>query len=53
MQEDSNIKIQSINMFNEVEVIHNCTVQILRNSVTGEVSIGWWPEDNPPDGVDM
>lgn len=53
MQEDSNIKIQSINMFDEEEIIHNCTVQILRNSVTGEVSVGWWPEDNLPEGIEI
>lgn len=53
MQEESNMKIQSLNMFDEVEIVHNCTVQILRNSSTGEVSISWWPEDNPPAGIDM
>ena len=53
MQEESNIKIQSTNMFDEEEIIHNCTVQILRNSMTGEVSIGWWPEDNPPEGIEI
>lgn len=27
----------------DVEELHpNCTVQILRNSVTGETSLGWW-----------
>ena len=27
----------------DVEEIHdNCTVQILKNSVTGETSVGWW-----------
>lgn len=30
------------NIFNEEELHHNCTVQILRNSQTGEQSIGWW-----------
>ena len=33
----------------DVEEIHpNCTVQIWKNSVTGEESVGWWenvPED--------
>lgn len=33
----------------DIEEIHpNCTVQILRNSFTGEESVGWWenvPED--------
>lgn len=32
------------NMFDESEIHENCTVQILRNSITGEVSIGWWEE---------
>lgn len=36
------------NIFDIEEVHHNCTVQILRNSVTGEQSIGWWPEEQPP-----
>lgn len=27
----------------DIEELHeNCTVQILRNSVTGEISLGWW-----------
>lgn len=30
-------------IFDEEEIYPNCTVQILRNSVTGEVSVGWWP----------
>lgn len=30
------------NIFDEVEEIPNCTVQILRNSVTGEISVGWY-----------
>lgn len=36
------------NLFDHEELHHNCTVQVLSNSVTGEVSIGWWHEDNPP-----
>jgi hypothetical protein len=31
-----------INLFDEEEVHENCTVQIWKNSHTGEVSIGWW-----------
>ena len=38
------------NIFDIEEIHHNCTVQILRNSVTGERSIGWWPEEQPPRG---
>lgn len=30
------------NIFDVEEVHNNCTVQILRNSATGEESIGWW-----------
>ena len=30
----------------DIEEIHpNCTVQILKNSVTGEVSVGWWENE--------
>jgi hypothetical protein len=30
----------------DIEEIHpNCTVQIWRNSQTGEESIGWWPNE--------
>ena len=36
------------NIFDEEEIYENCTVQILRNSVTGEMSIGWWPNSDPP-----
>ena len=31
-----------INVFDEEEIYHNCTVQVLRNSITGETSVGWW-----------
>lgn len=41
----------STNLYDEVEIHENCTVQILRNSVTGEISIGWWENDNPPIGI--
>ena len=34
--------VNEINIFDEEEIHENCTVQILRNSVTGAVSIGWW-----------
>ena len=37
------------NIFDQEEIHHNCTVQILTNSVTGERSIGWWPENEPPE----
>lgn len=43
--------ITSFGIFDQEEVHENCTVQILSNSVTGEVSIGWkdnttsWEDD--------
>jgi len=40
--------LRGTNIYDEIEIHENCTVQILRNSVTGETSIGWW--DNEPDG---
>lgn len=36
------IEVDEINLYDEEELHHNCTVQILRNSITGEVSVGWW-----------
>lgn len=30
------------NIFDQEEKYYPCTVQVLRNSVTGEVSVGWW-----------
>lgn len=32
------------NIYDQEEIHHGCTVQILRNSLTGEVSVGWWKE---------
>lgn len=32
------------NIYDQEEIHHGCTVQVLRNSVTGEVSVGWWKE---------
>lgn len=43
-------KIESIGIYDEEEIIEGCTIQIWRNSVTGEESIGWWrgtKEDMP------
>ena len=32
------------NIYDQEEIHHNCTVQVLTNSVTGDTSIGWWEE---------
>lgn len=31
-----------VNLYEEVELHTNCTVQVLRNVLTGELSVGWW-----------
>lgn len=36
------------NIFDKEEIYRDCTVQVLTNTVTGEVSIGWWQNDKPP-----
>lgn len=39
-----------LNIYTTEEIHHNCCVQILTNTLTGEQSIGWWHEDEPPIG---
>ena len=34
-----------IGVFDVEEIHHNCMVQVWRNSITGEVSIAWKPEE--------
>lgn len=43
------VDIIETNIFDIEEIHHNCTVQILKNSVTGEVSVGWWPNEEEGD----
>lgn len=33
-----------VNIYDELKTVKNCTVQILRNSVTGDESFGWFIE---------
>lgn len=37
--------IVEVNLYEEVELHTNCTVQVLRNVLTGELSVGWWDND--------
>ena len=37
-----NMENMEINIYDEEETYPDCTVQVLRNSVTGKVSVGWW-----------
>ena len=36
------------NMFDVVEKYDDCVVEVLKNSITGEVSVGWYKKDRPP-----
>jgi len=45
---NQNNEIVETNMFDKVERYENCTVEVLTNTITGEVSIGWWRNDTPP-----
>lgn len=49
MDEETKIQdgeeIVEVNLYEEVELHTNCTVQILRNVLTGELSVGWWKND--------
>ena len=38
-------KPSGTNMYDEEEKYDNCTVQIWRNSKTGDESIGWWKNE--------
>ena len=33
------------NAYDEEETHYPCYVQVLRNSITGETSVGWWMDD--------
>lgn len=34
-----------VNIYDREEIHENCTVQVLTNTVTGDVSIGWWENE--------
>lgn len=37
-----NTRYKETTVYDQEEVIEGCTVQILTNSATGDVSVGWW-----------
>ena len=39
------ICVDEVNIYDKCERYENCTVEVLTNSVTGEVSVGWWRND--------
>lgn len=36
------MEVQMFPLYDQEEIFPDCTVQVLRNSVTGETSVGWW-----------
>lgn len=40
----------SVNIYDKEETYPNCTVQVLTNTATGEVSVGWWENGGKEDG---
>lgn len=47
--EPTQILKAEINLYDKEGIYENCTVQVLANTVTGEVSVGWWQNDNAPE----
>ena len=40
-----NTRYKETTVYDREEVIEGCTVQILTNSETGDVSVGWWKNE--------
>lgn len=43
--EDNIVSIET-NIFDKATRYTNCTVEVLENTVTGEISVGWYPTEN-------
>lgn len=43
MNEDKILEVHAA-IYDQVETHRNCTVQVLTNTVTGDVSVGWWAD---------
>lgn len=42
------VKVETC-FYDKEEIFENCTVQVLTNTVTGDVSIGWWKNEERED----
>lgn len=42
--------VDEVRIYDRNELHTDCTVQILRNSITGQWSLGWWPNKEPRHG---
>ena len=38
---DDNTQVE-LNIYDKSTIITNCTVEILTNSITGDISVGWY-----------
>ena len=46
MAETSQPQVEmAVEFYDQSEIHHNCAVEIFSNSVTGDVRIGWWHEN--------
>ena len=43
--DDPEIRIDSLAIYDKETTYTDCTVQVLENTVTGDVSVGWWRND--------
>lgn len=43
--EEDDLMLDEFNMFDDEEIHRDCTVQIWKNTITGETSVGWWRND--------
>ena len=43
--DDEKILDVDMDIYDQEEIYPNCTVQVLTNTVTGKVSVGWWRND--------
>lgn len=41
-----NIRRVETNVYDKEEVYEDCTVQVLTNTRTGDVSVGWWRNED-------
>lgn len=39
------IEVNEINFYDKCEIYSNCIVEVLENSATGDVSVGWYRTD--------
>ena len=42
-------RIDHVAIYDKVTTYRNCTVQVLENTVTGDVSVGWWQNEEEED----